>query len=100
MNPMQERSYKVLLAPHVSEKASVLSDRHRQYVFKVLKDADKHEIKRAVEYLFKVNVEQVRIINKKPTTVRTKNGMGRRSGWKKAYVKVGEGQTIDFSGLV
>lgn len=97
---IEERTYKVLLAPHVSEKASIVGDRHRQYVFKVLKDADKHDIKKAVEHLFKVTVDQVRIVNKKPTTVRTKNGVGRRSGWKKAYVKVGEGQTIDFSGLV
>ena len=95
-----ERSFKVLLAPHVSEKASILADRDRQYVFKVLKDANKSEIKKAVERLFKVSVEQVRIVNKKPTTVRTKNGVGRRSGWKKAYVKVGEGHVIDFSGLV
>lgn len=95
-----ERSYKILLAPHVSEKASILGDRNRQYVFKVLKDATKPEIKKAVEQLFKVAVEQVRIVNKKPTTVRTKNGVGRRSGWKKAYVKVGEGHVIDFSGLV
>jgi large subunit ribosomal protein L23 len=97
---VNERSYKVLLAPHVSEKASIVGDRHRQYVFKVIKDADKHEIKKAVEHLFKVSVEKVRIVNKKPTTVRTKNGMGRRSGWKKAYVKVAEGHAIDFSGLV
>jgi large subunit ribosomal protein L23 len=95
-----ERSFKVLLAPHVSEKASIVGDRHRQYVFKVLKDATKPEIKKAVEYLFKVSVEQVRIVNKKPTVMRTKNGLGRRSGWKKAYVKVGEGHVIDFSGLV
>ena len=97
---VNERSYKVLLAPHVSEKASIVGDRHRQYVFKVIKDADKHEIKKAVEHLFKVSVEKVRIVNKKPTTVRTKNGLGRRSGWKKAYVKVAEGHAIDFSGLV
>ena len=95
-----ERSFKVLLAPHVSEKASILADRNRQYVFKVLKDANKSEIKKAVERLFKVTVEQVRIVNKKPTVVRTKNGVGRRSGWKKAYVQVGEGHVIDFSGLV
>jgi large subunit ribosomal protein L23 len=97
---IDERSYRVLLAPHVSEKASIVGDRHRQYVFKVVKDADKREIKLAVERLFKVTVDQVRIVNKKPTTVRSKHGLGRRSGWKKAYVKVGEGQTIDFSGLV
>lgn len=95
-----ERSYKVLLAPHVSEKASIIGDRHRQYVFKVIKDATKHEIKKAVEFLFKVSVEQVRIVNVKPSTVRSRNGIGRRSGWKKAYVKVGEGHAIDLSGLV
>jgi large subunit ribosomal protein L23 len=95
-----ERSYKILLAPHISEKASNVGDRYRQYVFKVLKDATKHEIKKAVEHLFKVSVEHVRIVNIKPSIVRTKNRIGRRSGWKKAYVKVGEGHAIDFSGLL
>lgn len=97
---IDERSFKVLLAPHVSEKASIVGDRHQQYVFKVVKDANKKEIKRAVEQLFKVNVDQVRIVNKKPTTVRNRVGIGRRSGWKKAYVKVAAGQSIDFTGLV
>lgn len=97
---IDERSYKVLLAPHISEKASIVGDRHRQYVFKVIKDANKLEIKKAVEQLFKVNVDHVRIVNKKPTIVRNKIGIGRRSGWKKAYVKVAAGQSIDFSGLV
>lgn len=95
-----ERWYKVLLGSHISEKASSVGERHRQYVFKVLKDANKQEIKNAVEHIFKVSVEQVRVVNQKPSTVRTKNGLGRRSGWKKAYVKVAEGHAIDFSGLV
>lgn len=97
---IDERSFKVLLAPHISEKASLVGERHQQYVFKVMKDANKKEIKNAVEQMFKVNVDHVRIVNKKPTTVRNRLGIGRRSGWKKAYVKIAEGQSIDFTGLV
>ncbi len=97
---IDERSYKILLAPHISEKASLVGERNQQYVFKVLKEANKNQIKKAVEDMFKVNVDHVRIVNKKPTTVRNRIGIGRRSGWKKAYVKIAEGQSIDFSGLV
>lgn len=93
----QERIYKVLVGPHVSEKSSVISDRAGQVVFKVATDAKKSEIKTAVETLFKVKVEGVRTVNVKGKTRRTRVGEGRRSDWKKAYVSLAAGQEIDFA---
>ena len=72
----QERTYKVLLGPHISEKATVVAEEHGQYVFKVVKDATKLEIKKAVEQLFEVSVKAVRTAVVKGKTKRTKFGMG------------------------
>ncbi len=94
----QERMFKVLLGPHISEKASVVADAHRQYVFKVADDATKPEIKKAVEQLFEVKVEAVRVLNQKGKTKRTMRGVTRRKGVRKAYVSLVEGQEIDFAG--
>jgi len=93
----RERIYKILVAPHVSEKASIVSDRDGQVVFKVSTDANKQEIKTAVETLFKVKVEGVRTVNVKGKTRRTRHGVGQRSDWKKAYVSLAAGQEIDFA---
>ncbi len=93
----QERTYKVLLGPHISEKATVVAEEHGQYVFKVVKDATKLEIKKAVEQLFEVSVKAVRTAVVKGKTKRTKFGMGQRSDWKKAYVSLEQGQEIDFA---
>lgn len=93
MNP--ERIYKVLLGPHISEKASIAAESN--YVcFKVAPDASKPEIKKAVERLFNVNVEGVKTVNIKGKTKFTKNGLGKRKDIRKAYVKLAEGQDIDF----
>jgi len=92
----QERIFKVLLGPHVSEKSTIAAEVGNQVVFKVATDATKLEIKKAVEALFKVEVEQVRVVNVKGKTKRTKFGMGKRNDWKKAYVRLNEGQDIDF----
>ncbi|WP_185232164.1 50S ribosomal protein L23 [Teredinibacter franksiae] len=92
----QERLYKVLLGPVVSEKAAVAADIANQVVFKVVPDADKAEIKAAVEKLFNVSVEGVRVLNVKGKTKRTRYGLGKRSDWKKAYVSLAEGSEIDF----
>ncbi|MBB3063088.1 MULTISPECIES: 50S ribosomal protein L23 [Microbulbifer] len=92
----QERLYKVLLGPVISEKAAALADAANQVVFKVTTDADKAEIKAAVEKLFNVSVEQVRTVNVKGKTKRTRFGMGRRNDWKKAYVRLAEGSDINF----
>jgi large subunit ribosomal protein L23 len=92
----QERIYKVLLGPVISEKAAALADTANQVVFKVTTDADKATIKAAVEKLFNVSVEQVRVVNVKGKTKRTRNGVGRRNDWKKAYVRLAEGSDINF----
>ncbi|MGH1487263.1 MAG: 50S ribosomal protein L23 [Cellvibrionaceae bacterium] len=93
----QERLYKILLAPVVSEKAVGSAEVTNQVVFKVVKDADKSEIKAAVEKMFDVKVEDVRTLVMKGKTKRTRFGIGKRSDWKKAYVKLAEGQDIDFA---
>jgi large subunit ribosomal protein L23 len=92
-----ERIFKVLLGPHISEKATVVAEEHNQYVFKVAKDATKLEIKKAVEQLFEVSVKAVRTAVVKGKTKRTRFGMGQRSDWKKAYVSLEQGQEIDFA---
>lgn len=94
----QERVFKVLLGPHISEKASILADEENQFVFKVATDATKPEIKSAVEELFEVKVKSVQTINVKGKTKRFGRTMGRRSDWKKAYVSLQDGYDIDFLG--
>ena len=93
----QERIFKVLLGPHMTEKATLLADKHNQYVFKVATDATKLEIKKAVEQLFDVKVNAVSVINTKSKTRRTLHGLGRRKGFRKAMVSLVEGQAIDFA---
>lgn len=94
----QERLMNVLLEPHVTEKSSAAAEQGNQIVFKVTPDATKSEIKQAVEMLFEVNVEAVQVTNVKGKTKRTQTGMGRRKNWKKAYIRLQEGQDINFIG--
>lgn len=91
----KERIFKVLLGPYVTEKTAMASESN-QVVFKVASDADKREIKTAVQQLFNVQVEDVRISNVKGKTKRTRFGVGRKSDWKKAYIRLAQGQEIDF----
>lgn len=93
----RERIYKILLGPVVSEKSAAIGESANQVVFKVLPEATKLEIKNAVQALFDVNVEQVRVLNVKGKTKRTRFGVGKRSDWKKAYVRLKQGQDIDFA---
>ena len=93
-----ERLMKVLLAPHVSEKSTLVADKDRQFVFKVVRDASKDEIKKAVEHLFSVEVDQVRVVNSKGKVKRFGQMLGRRSHSKKAYVKLKPGFDIEFAG--
>ena len=93
----QERIYKVLLGPHVSEKSAMSAEAGNQVVFKVLPTATKLEIKHAVEKLFKVEVVDVRTVNMKGKVKRNRFGLSKKPNWKKAYVKLAEGQTIDTS---
>ncbi|QEQ98051.1 50S ribosomal protein L23 [Neptunomonas concharum] len=94
----QERLYKVLLGPHISEKATIIADSSQQVVFRVAKDATKPEIKEAVEQLFNVKVAGVNVLNAKGKTKRTARGMGKRSDVRKAYVCLEAGSEIDFLG--
>ena len=91
-----ERLTKVILGPVVAEKASRVAEDHNQVVLKVLPDANKAEIKQAVEMLFEAKVESVTTANVKGKTKRTGRTMGKRSDWKKAYVTLAEGSDINF----
>lgn len=93
----QERIFKVLVGPHISEKATGLAESRSQFVFKVATDATKLEIKKAVESLFNVKVAGVSTLNVKGKTKRTARGLGKRNDWKKAYVALVPGQDLDFS---
>ncbi len=94
----QERIYKVLLGPHISEKATIVAEDAQQVVFRVASDATKPEIKKAVEQLFEVKVDSVRVLNAKGKTKRTARGLGKRSDIRKAYVRLADGHDIDFIG--
>ena len=98
VNARQERLLQVLLAPHVSEKGSVVAERANQVVFRVLPDATKAEVKAAVEQMFKVKVNGVTTLNVKGKIKVFRGGFGRRVDWKKAYVTLAEGQELDLSG--
>lgn len=93
-----ERLTKVILGPVVAEKATRVAEKHNQVVLKVLSDANKSEIKHAVEMLFEAKVESVTTTNVKGKTKRTGQTMGKRSDWKKAYVTLAEGSDINFVG--
>lgn len=92
----QQRLMQVLLAPQISEKATYVAEKHEQVIFRVATDATKPEIKAAVELLFKVEVESVQVANVKGKVKRFKGTVGRRKGWKKAYVSLKAGQEINF----
>lgn len=90
-----ERLYQVLRAPHVSEKTARAQGEGNQYVFKVATDASKPEIKAAVEMLFGVDVANVNVTSVKGKRKQFRFRPGKRPDWKKAYVRIADGQTID-----
>lgn len=92
-----QRLMKILLAPVVSEKSTMLADSHSQIAFKVSSTATKQEIKAAVELLFKVEVESVRVLNQAGKQKRFGKSIGRRSDVRKAYIALKDGQEINFS---
>ena len=93
-----ERLINLLVAPHVSEKAARAGEKHNQYEFRVRRNATKPEIRKAVELMFSVEVEAVQVVNVMGKNKRFGATMGRRSDWKKAYVSLKSGQTIDLTG--
>ena len=94
----QERIMKVLIAPIVSEKSTRLADEYRQFVFKVVTDASKPDVRKAVELMFDVKVEAVQIANVRGKTKRFGQSTGKRPDWKKAFVTLAEGHDINFMG--
>lgn len=93
-----ESLMKVILAPHVSEKSTSAAEKHRQFVFKVATSANRNDIKRAVQLMFNVEVSSVQVCNVAGKVKRFGGMLGRRSGWKKAYVTLREGHDINFLG--
>lgn len=87
----------VILAPVVSEKSSIAAEQQNRFVFKVQKKASKLQIKKAVELMFDVDVDSVQLLNVKGKVKRFGRTLGKRSDWKKAYVKLKPGQDIDFA---
>jgi len=94
----QERLMSVLLGPHVSEKSARIAESANQFVFRVRRDATSPEVKAAVELMFEVKVADVNVVNVAGKNKRFGQRMGRRQDFKKAYVRLAPGQSIDLSG--
>lgn len=95
MNP--HRKFTLIKGPHISEKSTVVADKHKQIVLKVATNATKHEIAKAVESLFEVKVKNVTVVNGKGKQKRFAQRQGKRSDYKKAYVSLQEGYDINFA---
>ena len=93
----EERLMQVLIEPKMTEKSTRVADQHRQYMFKVLSDASKPEIKAAVESLFKVEVENVTTAMVRAKSRFFRGRSGSTKAWKKAFVKLKDGFEIDFA---
>ena len=95
-----KRLYSLLLGLHVSEKSTTLGENHNQYTFKVVADATKPELRRAIETLFEVEVVNLQVLKVKGKTKRTaRRQLRKRSDWKKAYVRILAGQEIDVAAV-
>jgi len=92
------RLMSVLVAPIVSEKATIVAEKTNTVTFKVLQDATKPEIKAAVQLMFKVEVKGVSVVNTKGKTKRFGKTIGRRDNIRKAYVTLQPGQELNLSG--
>lgn len=93
----EERLMTILRGPHLSEKSHIAAEGN-QVVFKVRTDATKREIRQAVEMLFDVKVEDVTTAVCRGKVKRFGRNFGQRSLWKKAYVRLADGSSIDFLG--
>ena len=92
---MRKDLYKVIKAPYLTEKVSSLMGSENQYAFKVDINATKLQIKHAVEGYYSVNVEKINIIKVKGKTKRSRFRITKKSDWKKAYVRLAEGHSIE-----
>jgi len=92
----REQLMSVLIAPHVTEKTSLAMQNHNQYTFRVRREATKGDIRKAIELMFDVKVAGVRVVNETGKRRRFGRSIGRTQDWKKAYVSLAAGQTIDY----
>jgi large subunit ribosomal protein L23 len=92
----REQLMSVLIAPHVTEKTSLAMQNHNQYTFRVRREATKTDIKKAVELMFEVKVAGVQVVNEPGKSRRFGQRAGRTQDWKKAYVSLAQGQSIDY----
>ena len=92
----REQLMSVLIAPHVTEKTSLAMQNHNQYTFRVRRDASKTDIRKAIELMFDVKVAGVQVVNEPGKVRRFGRTVGRTQDWKKAYVSLSSGQTIDY----
>jgi large subunit ribosomal protein L23 len=92
----REELMSVLIAPHVTEKSSLAMQNHNQYTFRVRREATKTDIARAIELMFDVKVAGVRVVNEPGKARRFGRRSGQTQDWKKAYVSLRPGQTIDY----
>lgn len=93
-----ERLMTILIGPHMSEKSTRVGEKDNQVVFRVRNDSTKAEIRDAIKLMFEVEVDRVTVVNQKGKEKRHGKTTGRRSDWKKAYVSLSEGHSIDFLG--
>jgi large subunit ribosomal protein L23 len=96
MSTGKEKLMSVLLAPHITEKTSLAMQNANQYTFRVRRTANKIEVRQAVELMFDVKVADVTVVNEPGKTRRFGRTPGRTQDWKKAYVRLAQGQTIDY----
>ena len=92
----REQLMSVVLAPHVTEKTSLAMQNNNQYAFRVRREATKTDIRKAVELMFEVKVRGVQVVNEPGKMRRFGRKVGHTQDWKKAYVRLAEGQTIDY----
>jgi large subunit ribosomal protein L23 len=88
--------YKLIRRPIITEKGTTLKEQSNQLIFEVAPDANKSEIKKAIQKLFKVTVLAVRTQNRQGKKKRVGRNVGRRRNWKKAFVSIKEGDRVDF----
>ena len=92
----REQLMSVLIAQHVTEKTSLAMQNHNQYTFRVRREASKTDIRKAIELMFDVKVTGVQVVNEPGKVRRFGRTVGRTQDWKKAYVRLSPGQTIDY----
>jgi large subunit ribosomal protein L23 len=86
--------YEIIIKPLITEKSTWLKEKNREVCFEVDPRANKSEIKKAAEQLFKVKIEKVRIQNKRGKKRRVGRSEGKKKDWKKAYIKLKEGEKM------